>query len=361
MQNKLSLSLADKSYDILIGQNAVQNLSEFLSKKNYSKIFVITDRNVAHLHLHSLKEIIGNCEQIIVEAGEQSKSFTVLENVCEEILARGIDRKSLIIAFGGGVVGDLAGFIAAILLRGIDFVQIPTTLLACVDSSVGGKCAINSKSGKNLIGNFYQPKLVICDLNFLQTLNQRELKAGYAEVVKYGLIKDIEFFEFLEKNQHKIFKHDEEVTKKIITRSCEIKAEIVARDEKENGERALLNFGHTFAHVFEIETNYSNKLLHGEAVAIGMIMAAKMSQLSDLISEKDFVRILTHFQDCSLLISPKQIHENWNIDALEKHLFKDKKHENDRLTFILLKKLGEAFIQKDVKLESFRKVLQKFL
>ncbi|MBM3579834.1 MAG: 3-dehydroquinate synthase, partial [Alphaproteobacteria bacterium] len=199
---KIRVELKERSYDIIIKSNAIKALPDFLSKKNYSKIFVITDENVAKLHLASLPT---TTENIILPAGEQTKSFHLLEKTCEEILAKGIDRKSLIIAFGGGVVGDFAGFAASILLRGIDFIQIPTTLLACVDSSVGGKTAVNSKAGKNLIGSFYQPKLVICDLDFLKTLPERELRAGYAEVVKYGLIRDERFFEFLEENHSKLF------------------------------------------------------------------------------------------------------------------------------------------------------------
>jgi 3-dehydroquinate synthase len=361
MQNKVSVSLSDRSYEILIGENAIQNLPQFLAARKYSKIFIITDRNVADLHLDKLQELVPNAEKIILDAGEQTKSFAALEKTCEEILAKGIDRKSLIIAFGGGVIGDLSGFIASILLRGIDFIQVPTTLLSCVDSSVGGKTAVNSKSGKNLIGSFYQPKLVICDLNFLKTLDGREMKSGYAEVVKYGLITDMNFFEFLEKNYHKIFEHDAEIIAQIIKRSCEIKAEIVGRDEKESGERALLNFGHTFGHIFETETNYSNEVLHGEAVALGMVMAAKMSQEFGFISQDDFLRILSHFQHCDLTVSPRQVRENWNEENLTKHLFKDKKHEDKKLTFILLRKLGAASVEKDVELEKFKKVLREFL
>ncbi len=361
MQNKVFLELQDRSYEIAIGKNSIVELSKFLATKSYSKIFIITDSNVAKLHLSTLQAILPNAEIVIAEAGEQTKSFAILEKISEEILAKGIDRKSLIVAFGGGVIGDLAGFLASILLRGIDFVQIPTTLLACVDSSVGGKTAINSKAGKNLIGSFYQPKLVICDLNFLQTLSKREIKSGYGEIVKYGLIRDLEFFEFMEKNYHKILQQDEEVMIKIITRSCQIKAEIVGADEKESGDRALLNFGHTFGHTFETETNYSDELMHGEAVALGMVMAAKMSQNLGMISATDFSRIVKHFSDCELITSPSQIRKNWNEENLISHLFKDKKHENKKLTFILLEKLGEAIVQKNVELEKFKKVLQEFL
>ncbi len=365
MKNKISVSLGERSYDILIAKNSVEYLPEFLGQKNYSKIFIITDENVAKLHLSSFKKVFKKTkftpEIIKIKSGEQAKSFKSLEKICEKILAKGIDRKSLIIAFGGGVVGDLSGFVASILLRGVDFIQVPTTLLAAVDSSVGGKTAINSKSGKNLIGSFYQPQLVICDLNFLKTLSQRELRSGYAEVVKYGFIRDEKFFEFLEENYQKIFSCDEKILEKIITRSCEIKSEIVGRDELESGERALLNFGHTFGHIFETETNYSDEILHGEAVALGMLMAAKMSQNFNMITENDFLRIKSHLENVGFTIDPKKIRKNWNEKNLISHLFKDKKNEGQNLTFILLEKIGEAVIKKSVELKNFEKILAEFL
>jgi len=361
MKNKISVELEQRSYDILIGANSINYLAEFLGKKKYSKIFIITDENVAKHHLARLEAVLPKSEKIITKAGEQTKSFQFLEKICEEILAKGIDRKSLIIAFGGGVIGDLSGFIASILLRGIDFIQIPTTLLAAVDSSVGGKTAINSKAGKNLIGSFYQPQLVLCDLNFLKTLPAREIKSGYAEIVKYGFIRDLDFFEFLEKNYQKVFAQDEEVLTKVITRSCEIKAEIVGRDEKESGERALLNFGHTFGHIFETETNYSDEILHGEAVALGMLMAAKMSQNFEMILEKDFLRIASHLENCGFVVDPKKIRKNWDEKNLVTHLYKDKKNEGQNLTFILLTKIGESLVKKSVPLADFGKVLREFL
>lgn len=361
MKNKISVSLNERSYDIIIDKNSIEFLPEFLEKKKYSKIFIITDENVAKYHLSRLQAVLPRSEVIIAKPGEQTKSFASLEKISEEILEKGIDRKSLIVAFGGGVIGDLAGFIASILLRGIDFIQVPTTLLAAVDSSVGGKTAINSKSGKNLIGAFYQPQLVLCDLEFLKTLPQREIRSGYAEVVKYGFIRDEKFFEYLEANHDKILAQDEEVLKKIISRSCEIKAEIVGRDERESGERALLNFGHTFGHTFETETNYSDEILHGEAVALGMAMAAKMSQNLGMMPEKDFLRIAAHLANCGFVIDPKKIRDSWDRKNLINHLLKDKKIEDKNLTFILLQKIGSGVVQKAVPLEEFEKVLKYFL
>ena len=363
MNNEIALNLGEKSYKIRIGAGEINYLRQFLEQKNYSKIFIITDENVAELHLTQLINVLQglNFTTTIVASGEQTKSFASLEKTCEAILQQNIDRKSLILAFGGGVVGDLAGFVASILLRGVDFVQVPTTLLACVDSSVGGKTAINSKFGKNLVGSFYQPKLVICDLDFLVTLPEREFRAGYAETLKYGLIEDKEFFDFLDQNLEKIFTKDGQTLQKIITKSCEIKARIVSQDEKENGVRALLNFGHTFAHAFENELNYSNDLLHGEAVGIGMLMAAKMSQNLGMIDSAAFNIIENHIEKSGLNFDLKKIRSNWNQENLVHHLYKDKKTEHQNLTFILLQEIGKAVIRKAVDVKEFKKVLFEVL
>lgn len=363
MQNQIKVELGSKSYDIVIGANQIGYLKEFLSDKNYSKIIIITDKNIAEFHLNTLTSQLSSLKiptiTTISDSGEGAKSFSNLEKIAEEILFKEIDRQSLIIAFGGGVIGDLSGFLASILLRGIDFIQIPTTLLAMVDSSVGGKTAINSKFGKNLVGSFYQPKLVICDLNFLTTLNIREIKAGYAEVVKSALIKDQNFFEFLDQNLEAKFLNriDPEFLLAIVTNSCRIKAEIVSADEVEQDSRMLLNFGHSFAHIFETETNYNGELLHGEAVSIGMVMAAKMSENFQLISDKDVKRIVNHLNRSLLPTLPTQIRPSWDLKNLSSHLYKDKKNKNHNLTFILLQKIGCAIIQKSVAYQDFLAVM----
>ncbi len=363
MENKITLDLGENSYDILVGSKKIDFLPNFLGKNKYSKIFIITDENVASLHLSRLEAVLSQfkLEKIVIKSGENSKSFAVLEQVCEEILAKNIDRKSLILAFGGGVVGDLAGFAASILLRGIDFVQIPTTLLAAVDSSVGGKTAINARAGKNLIGSFYQPKLVICDTDFLATLPKREIRAGYAEILKYGLIFDREFFDFLDQNYENIFAINQNYIEKIILKSCEVKAKIVSLDEKEQGLRALLNFGHTFGHCFEGELNYDNRLNHGEAVGIGMLMAAKMSKNLGFLPENDYKIILQHITKTSLNIDLKAIENNWSKQNLASHLYKDKKTENGKLTFILLEAIGNGFVKKDIEIGEFMKVIDDFV
>jgi len=362
MTNKIRVELGSKSYDIIVESGAISYLDKFIISNNYHKIFIITDENVAKIHLETVTNSISSkkVEQIIIQNGERNKNFDTLEMICEKILEKNIDRQSLIIALGGGVIGDISGFAASILLRGIDFIQIPTTLLAAVDSSVGGKTAINSISGKNLIGSFYQPKLVLCDLNFIKTIPTREFKAGYAEALKYGLIRDCNFFEFLDKNHQKIFDFEENYVKEIIIKSCKIKAEIVSLDEKEFSVRALLNFGHTFGHCLEAETNYLDILNHGEAVAIGMLMATKMSVNLGYISEEKYTKIKNHYQKCNLKTNFTDIIPSASSESLRKHLFKDKKIESGNLTFILLNDIGSSLIKKTVDVEEFNKVIDFF-
>lgn len=361
MFNKINVNLEKNFYQIAIGSGAIVELKNFLASNNYSKIIALTDKIVHKIHGHKIESLIPNLDFVVVEDGEKSKSFAVLQNVCEEILQKNIDRKTLLIAFGGGVVGDLTGFCASILLRGLDFIQIPTTLLAMVDSSVGGKTAINSKNGKNLIGSFYQPKLVVCDIDFLNTLPIREYRSGYAEIVKYGYIYDEEFFNFLDQNLNEIFAKNPSILQKIIARSCEIKAQIVCRDEKENGERAILNFGHTFGHIFEAEIGYSSEILHGEAVAIGMMMAGQLSLNLGYINEEVFLKIINHLRKSNFELDLKKIRPIWSLENLQNHLFKDKKTERNQLTFIILEKIGKAKIVKKIPLENIYTILKKFL
>ncbi len=366
MENKIKLDLGEKSYNISIKRGAIEILGDFLenSNKKYSKIFIISDENVADLHLETVRLNIDDSyevENIIIGSGESSKGFDAFKAVCETILTKGVDRNSLIIALGGGVIGDLSGFVASVILRGIDFVQIPTTLLAAVDSSVGGKTAINSKSGKNLIGSFYQPKLVLCDLAFLDSLPDRELRAGYAEVLKYGLIEDSDFFEYLESDFERVLTKKDDALAKIITRSCQVKADIVSKDEKEHGIRALLNFGHSFGHVLESETNYSDILNHGEAVAVGMLMAARMSVNLGHLAQEECDKIETHLAKTGLNIDLLSVKNDWNKEGFTKILQKDKKNSNGKLNFVLLRRIGEAFIAKDIDVEEFHRVIDGFI
>ncbi len=348
------VSLGGRSYDILIGGGLLQEAGAHIkSVAPGAACAVVTDENVARLHLpvleDSLKKAGIRYTTIVVKPGEGSKSLATFGRVCDEVLAAKIERRDLIVAFGGGVVGDLAGFVAASVRRGSRFVQIPTTLLSQVDSSVGGKTGINSPHGKNLIGAFHQPSLVLADVDVLRTLSTREFGAGYAEVVKYGLIGDKRFFEWLEADAEAVF-HSRAEQICAVAVSCETKATIVARDETEQGDRALLNLGHTFGHAFELLTGYdSERLVHGEGVAIGMACAARFSARLGLCAKEDADRVARHLSSVGL---PTEIHQipGWSADvhAIVSAMYQDKKVEGGALTFILMRGIGEAFIAKSI-------------
>jgi shikimate kinase/3-dehydroquinate synthase len=348
------VALGGRSYDIVIGANLLEEAgARIAATAPGAACAVVTDENVARLHLPALQESLEKAgvrySTIVVKPGEASKSLQTFGRVCDEALAAKIERRDLIVAFGGGVVGDLAGYVAASLRRGSRFVQIPTTLLSQVDSSVGGKTGINSIHGKNLIGAFHQPSLVLADVDVLRTLPPREFRAGYAEVVKYGLIGDKRFFEWLEADAEAVF-HSRAEQICAVAVSCETKAAIVARDETEQGDRALLNLGHTFGHAFELLTGYdSERLVHGEGVAIGMACAARFSARLGLCAPEDADRVARHLASVGLPTEIRQI-PGWSCDAqaILRAMYQDKKVEGGALTFILLRGVGEAFIAKSV-------------
>ncbi|WP_142416633.1 3-dehydroquinate synthase [Bartonella massiliensis] len=355
----VTIKLDKHCYDILIGPDliaqAALQIKNALQKKDFhqTRLAIVTDTNVASLHLDTLqKELTKNkihTVPIIVEAGEQSKSFSTLQTVIDQILAARLERGDCVIAFGGGVIGDLAGFAASMIRRGMNFIQMPTTLLAQIDSSVGGKTGINSRYGKNLIGAFYQPQCVIADTSVLDTLPPREFRAGYAEMVKYGLINQPDFFAWLEKNGQEIFSNGP-MRIEAIVRSCQFKATIVARDEYETGERALLNLGHTFGHMLETATAYDSKrLIHGEAVAIGMILAHQFSAQLNLSDPTLSHRIEAHLKTIGLPTGLKDIPgELPDAETLMTLIAQDKKVSQNNLTFILTRGLGQSFIAKNV-------------
>lgn len=360
MQAKtVTIKLDKHCYDIIIGPNliaqAALQIKHSLKQKNFHqmRLAIVTDTNVASLHLDALQaELTKNkihTVPIIVEAGEQSKSFSTLQIVTDKILSARLERGDCVIAFGGGVIGDLAGFSASMIRRGMNFIQMPTTLLAQIDSSVGGKTGINSRHGKNLIGAFYQPQCVIADTSVLDTLPLREFRAGYAEMVKYGLINQPDFFEWLEKNGQEIFSNGS-IRIEAIVRSCQFKAAIVTRDEYETGERALLNLGHTFGHMLETATTYDSKrLIHGEAVAIGMILAHQFSAQLNLVASTLPHRIETHLKAVGLPTQLKDIPGDLpNAETLMTLIAQDKKVSQNNLTFILTRGLGQSFIAKNV-------------
>ncbi len=297
----LRVGLDRRAYDITIGNGLIANAHDVLGDIVAGRqVVIVSDSNVAPLHLDnlttSLERVCRRCDSLIVPAGEASKSMAVLAKLLDDILALGVDRGLVLIALGGGVIGDLAGFAAASLLRGVDYIQVPTSLLAQVDSSVGGKTGVNAAKGKNLIGAFYQPRAVLADTGVLASLPSRELHAGYAEIVKYGLLGDAEFFGWLETNSRAVLALEEEALRHAIKTSCAAKAAIVEADEREAGQRALLNLGHTFAHAFEAEAHYDGRLLHGEAVAAGMGVAFELSARLGYCPEDDVARCKAHYR-----------------------------------------------------------------
>jgi 3-dehydroquinate synthase len=310
----------------------------------------VTDETVHSLHGQTLSDSLtaANIDHsfIIRPSGEAQKSFETLQRVLDGFFEAGLSRKDVVIAFGGGVMGDLTGFAASIYKRGCGFIQIPTTLLAQVDSSVGGKTAINNRFGKNLVGAFYQPRLVIADIDVLKTLPPRELKAGYAEVVKYGLLGDRDFFDWLEVNGPSILALDPSATAQAIATSCQTKARIVAEDEYENGRRALLNLGHTFGHALELESGYDGDLLHGEAVSIGMIMAFEFSHAIGLCPQQDVTRMDAHMKNLGMPRLPDAAHLFKDPAKILAHMGHDKKNEGPHLTLILAREIGESFVEK---------------
>jgi len=362
MTEKITVALDARSYDIHVGPDLVSMAGSLLSRLAHGIVPVVTDENVAKLHLDRLCAVLRasnlDPKPIILAPGEDTKSFTDLEKLSSALIDTGVDRGGLIVAFGGGVIGDLTGLAAGLLKRGIAFAQIPTTLLAQVDSSVGGKTGINTAQGKNLIGLFHQPKIVIADTNLLRTLPRRQLLSGYAEVVKYGALGDTAFFGWLEANGPKALSGDSLAMTQAVAHSCRMKADIVARDERETGERALLNLGHTFGHALEAATGYSDRLSHGEGVAIGMALAFRLSHALDVCNGQEAERFVRHVASTGLPVSIGEIPgARPQADELLAHMAHDKKARDGRLTFVLVRGIGKAFVTNDVPLDLVRKVL----
>jgi 3-dehydroquinate synthase len=350
---RLRVELGERSYEIVVGAGLIAAAgSEILPLMRRRQAVIVTDENVAARYLPPLRASLQDAgiahHAIVLPPGEETKSLDHFGRLAEEILGFGIERGTMLVALGGGVVGDLTGFAAATLLRGIAFVQLPTTLLAQVDSSVGGKTAINAGAGKNLIGAFYQPRLVLADTDSLGSLPRRELLAGYAETVKYGLIKDGRFFAWCERQGNALLALQAEPLTEAILTSCRMKAAIVAADEREEGERALLNFGHTFGHALEAETGFGSRLLHGEAVALGMVLAFDFAVALGLAPASDAERVRRHFAAAGLPTTLAAIGlSGVPADRLLAHMGKDKKVRDGRITLIMPRGIGETFVMKD--------------
>ncbi|QQS13988.1 MAG: 3-dehydroquinate synthase [Rhodospirillales bacterium] len=355
---RVAVELADRRYAIEIGPDLLDHAGALCAPHiPRRRCVVVTDANVEALHLPrvvaSLEAAGIRADRVAVPPGEGSKSFESFGRLMDSLLDLRPDRDTVLVALGGGVVGDLTGFAAATLLRGVEFIQIPTTLLAQVDSSVGGKTGINTRHGKNLVGAFHQPRLVIADTAALDTLPRRELLAGYAEIVKYGLIDDAPFFDWLEANGARLLAGDAAARVEAVARSCESKARIVAADERETGDlRALLNLGHTFGHALEKETGYGPDLLHGEAVGIGMAMAFDMSAAMGLCPPEDSARVRRHLDSVGMATSPRAIPGDntraWDADRFVGHMRGDKKNRDGRITFILARGIGRSFVARGI-------------
>ncbi len=367
MTVNLPVNLGERSYDIVIGDHLLDSSGDYLpeSCKN-SRMFIVTDENVgpyfeARLRIALQPYAAEEVKTYVLPPGEQTKSFGALEKLCLWLLESDADRRSVIFALGGGVIGDLAGFAAAITMRGIRYAQVPTTLLAQIDSSIGGKTAIDAPQGKNLVGAFHQPVLVLSDVDVLRTLPDRELKAGYFEGLKHAVIRDAKLFKWLEENREAIFRCEPDALAFFVERSCRIKAEIVEEDEVEHGVRALLNFGHTFGHAVEAACGYDGRILHGEAVAIGMVCASELSFMLDHCAWEDVETLRRHLAESGLPVSIGQINlpEGVTAENLYERMKGDKKSVSGEIKFILTRGIGDAFLGGAVEERLVLEVLEK--
>jgi 3-dehydroquinate synthase len=362
MTKIITVGLGERAYAIHVGNGLSKDAGTLIAPFARGPVPVVTDSHVGEIHLASFLDVMAraglDARPIVLPPGEGSKSFAGLEILTSQLLDMEIARSGLIVALGGGVIGDLTGFAAGVLKRGVAFAQVPTTLLSQVDSSVGGKTGINTRQGKNLIGVFHQPRLVICDTALLASLPRRELLAGYAEVAKYGALGDADFFAWLEQNGPLALSGHSDAMVHAVAHSCQMKADIVARDERESGERAHLNLGHTFGHALEAVTGYSHRLLHGEGVAIGMVLAFRLSVALGLAPAADAERLVRHLKAVGLPSSiadiPGPRPDSQSLIAAMAH---DKKVANGRINFVLLRGMGQAFVTADVPEAALRDVL----
>lgn len=354
---KVTVNLSERSYDIVIGKNILPNIGNAILQFTPTKIVIVSNPLVFSLYgdivKKSIKDIGIECLTILIPDGEEYKTFSNSYTILTNFLENHLDRKSCVVALGGGVIGDITGFAASIYMRGINFIQIPTTLLAQVDSSVGGKTGVNHPLGKNMIGSFYQPKLVWIDTNVLSTLPKNQFLCGISEVIKCGVIFDKNFFAFISKNKDNLLSLENSFVIALIKRACEIKSEIVSKDEKESGLRTILNYGHTIGHAIETETNYT-RFLHGEAVSIGMIIEARLAEIMNLIDGEILSKIKSLL---NLYELPTILSEDINMDNLISHLLLDKKALDSKITFALPKDIGEFQICTNINTKDIKQAL----
>ena len=363
----LSRRLNNLSYPIFVGNNLLSKSENIIKQFVHDRKVVLIHDNFFSVEkknnhnfinfVKTIKNLSKSVNLIGIPGGDKTKNISQLNIILEKSLSYKISRDSIVIAFGGGVVGDIAGFASSILLRGLDYIQIPTTLLSQVDSSVGGKTGINSSKSKNLIGSFHQPIAVVADIDMLKTLPKREFLAGMVEIIKYGLIKDLNFFDYLEKNYKEILNYEQSKLKNIICMSCKVKSAIIKKDEKENGERALLNLGHTFGHAIESFGKYDGTIIHGEAVSIGICLAFKLSSKMGFCSEIETTRVINLLRNLKLPTSLKETSISITTSKMLDKFKYDKKNKNNQLTFILNERIGKSFIKDNMDIS----VLTKFL
>ncbi len=363
----LEVRTGKNKYNIFIGSNLLSNSGSLINKEIINqRVFIITNKLVNKLHSkkleNSLKKNNISFNKIIINDGELYKNIDTVNFITSKLLKYKVDRNDTLIAFGGGVIGDIVGFAASITLRGINFIQIPTTLLSQVDSSVGGKTGINTNEGKNLLGTFYQPRLVISDVSILKTLSKREILSGYAEIIKYGLIMDKKFLNWLIKNELKLMKFDKKYLIEAIFHSCKNKAIIVRKDEKEKNIRAILNLGHTFGHTIETINNYHKSLTHGEAVSIGIMMALDMSSEGVSASNINFDRIKAHFKRLKMKTNiPHNIRNKTTLKKFKAIMRSDKKVKNNNINLILIKNLGKAYVANKYSINKLDGIIKKYI
>ncbi len=362
---KLKINTKTQKYSIIIGSNLGVNISKILKENsiNFQKCLIIIDKNISQKFISKIKKSL-NKKKIYIhffKANEINKNFSSVNKIVNILLNKNFSREDCVISIGGGITGDISGFAASLFKRGLKFINIPTTLLSQVDSSIGGKTGINTKYGKNLIGSFYQPNLVISDIQFLKTLPKRELICGYGEILKHSLIANKSFFKFLDKNSDKILKLSSPFIEKAIYESCKIKKNVVEKDEKEKGLRKILNFGHTFAHAYEASLGYSKKLNHGEAVILGMKSALSFSLKNNLIKKNDYYSILRHISEVNLPSKIKKFFKISHLNKILSFMIKDKKNNSNKINLVLLKKIGYPIINREYKKDDLAKFLKNEL
>ena len=364
-QIKLKIKTKTQEYPIIIGSNLISNISKIIKNNslNFKQCLLVVDTNISKKIIEKVKKSLNkkNIYVYFYKASEINKNINNINKILDILLNKNFSRNDCLISIGGGITGDISGFTASLFKRGMKFINIPTTLLSQVDSSIGGKTGVNSKYGKNLIGSFYQPNLVITDIKFLKTLPKREIICGYGEILKHSLIADKSFYYFLKKNSKEIFNLSSPFIEKTIYESCKIKKNIVEKDEKEKGLRKILNFGHTFAHAYEASQGYSKKLNHGEAVILGMKTALNFSLKNNYLKKTEYNSIMSHIYNCNL---PSNLNKFFKIKDLKKiisYMLKDKKNNSNKISLVLLKKIGSPLINKEFSKENITLFLKKEL